>query len=173
MKKLLILIILPIIVLSSCSEKEELSRNLKPADELKIAGIYDNPKYNEILESKPPIIIIIIRIHTNYPQCTQGVGICDIVFLGMEIWTNEKTDTGEGDREVYAPIITEDNKEWIYLYYDEDISEYSDSDLIFTVAQELDFTNEEGSKVTIPAGVYEVDRNLGDFGGYKIPAELN
>ncbi len=161
-----------LIVLLSCNKEKGIEARLKPADELKIAGLNKNPKYNEIKNNKGGFVIIKARIHKNYPQCTRGFGICDFVLLNRELWHNKSSNfDGEEAREVYVPVLSENDKKFAYVFFDEDISEYSDSELVFEVQAELFSENEEGDNLTILPGIYDIDRTLGGYGGYKVEVQ--
>lgn len=156
-------------MLFSCNKEKGTETQLKPADELKIAGLDKNPIYNEIKHNKGPFIIIRARIHTNYPQCTRGCGFCDFVLLNRELWHNKSSSfEDEETREVYVPVVSENDKKFAYVFYDEDVSGYSDSELVFEVQVELFSENEDGDSLTILPGIYDIDRTLGEHGGYKV-----
>lgn len=63
-----------------------------------------------------------------------------------------------------------DNQTYFEIYFANEIPEgLSDNDLKMIVDEAITaYNSDTGESLTILSGEYNVDRNLGDFGGYKI-----
>ncbi len=85
-------------------------------------------------------------------------GLCDFRLETIEIEVGHST-----------PVITNgtNGNMYVEILADEDL-EYQNSNLNFFIDEDLyaDFNNES---YKVPAGVYQIDNNLGTMGGYVLP----
>ena len=128
----------------------------------------DNPQTNNFKNTE---IFVIVRIIIGRgSSCRPGLGACSASVLWWEVWhAKSMNNLEESDREICSPIVEENSINYVYLYFDEDVSNYSEDDLVFVLENELQAINEKDeSVITLPVGTYYYNSSIGEFGGYKI-----
>jgi len=139
----------------ACVEREGLIAN---NDKTSSAAI-DNGMFNK---GKPALAVDFTFTLGRKSKRCQGFGVCEIVFLGLVIIEGpekpkasiEETERGDFVAKFFLTEGINPPEEDTNLYIDEDMTESYD-----------------GYEYTIKAGVYPLDINLGEFGGYLISVE--
>jgi len=147
---------MPIFLFSiSCSEDENLNK-----EELLNSLRFEN---NQI-DSKGGVNVVIFEVYIGRASqnCQSGFGFCNFT------WFPDFKDGGS----INAQLESNDGENYIEVHFANEIPEgLTDEDLQIIVDDALTASNEQGDSYTIIAGSYQIDRSLGEYGGYKI--ELN
>ncbi|HLW14939.1 MAG TPA: hypothetical protein VKX30_05535 [Flavobacteriaceae bacterium] len=105
--------------------------------------------------------LIIIDIAKPRNDCKDGLGVCRICLICGPVKDNP--------REIVARMIEEEEGDFVLLELNKEIldNEYDTT----LVIEENVYDESTGSYLLI--GKYELDKEMGAFGGYKIPIKIN
>ncbi|MFA6950023.1 MAG: hypothetical protein WCQ70_05000 [Lentimicrobiaceae bacterium] len=110
-----------------------------------------------------------LQIWTSIPHkpskdCLEGWGICDFV-LFPQFWGGIPIDA------ISMPVSSEFNGGSLNIFIAEDVSRYTKEELALEVEQDVysqDPQSINDKSFKVPAGIYEYDESLGQYGGYTI-----
>lgn len=104
--------------------------------------------------------LIIIDIASRRSNCVDGLGVCRICLICGPVKDNP--------REIVARIFEEEGGDFVLLELNKEIldNEYDTT----LVIEENVYDETTGSYLLL--GKYELDKEMGDFGGYKIPIKI-
>ena len=130
---------------------------------------FDSYQENEQDVEKLNIIIFRVQLHRASRDCLRGFGFCD-----FEWFPDFKQKSGDSDfqvtgRSILAKKQNNQTESYIEIHLANQIpAELSDSDLELIIEESLSTTIEDNNIITIESGIYNVDRTLGEYGGYRI-----
>lgn len=161
------------IIFFSCNKSKDdaINKNGNPdavtTDNL---AFYDsNYKGYQAVNSEKGIVIIRVKLWRKSQDCLHGVGICSV-----EILPDLFDGTNGLDRDAQIPIISTFDGGIVNLYFAEDVSAYTESQLMLYVDEDIYVVDDNElfeSAFKFPTGAYYFNLDLGDFGGYEIPVE--
>ncbi|MDY0078503.1 MAG: hypothetical protein RBR87_14645 [Bacteroidales bacterium] len=114
--------------------------------------------------------IIRIRLWRKSYNCMRKLGICEVQIL-PDLKNNSFVNEG---REIDIPYDASISNDGIYLYFSQDVSEYSVEELTLYVDDNIpieDELNVMTNALYIPQGTYNYSSSIGDFGGYFVPTQ--
>lgn len=135
---------------------------LENKEELLKSITFDNAELKNLENSRVNLVIFEVYIGRASRNCQSGWGLCNFRWFPDFREQDENT--------VLAKKEIRDNQTYFEIYFANEIPEgLSDNDLKMIVDEAITaYNSDTGESLTILSGEYNVDRNLGDFGGYKI-----
>ena len=116
----------------------------------------------------PGVDILIIKLHRKSMNYDKKLGICEIWFMGSQLYTN-MNDSILPSREIYYELEHNEKSDKLLLLLASDVSGIAPSELKLFVDEDIYGYDESMTKcVSVPQGVYLYDPNLGEYGGYSV-----
>lgn len=155
--KNLFLLLLTLFLVVSCIQQDEFDKTEK---EGLLNSLTFKKNDNSQLKGGINVVIFSVYIGRASRNCQSGWGFCNFEWFplvngddgGYE--TEKKTDSVGNYFEIH--------------FANQIPAGLTDDDLKMIVENTLSTTTDQGEVFTLNAGEYEVDRNLGEFGGYRV-----
>lgn len=115
------------------------------------------------------VVIFKVRIARASTGCTRGLGFCD-----FEWFPDLKKSLKMNEIDVKLSEVNESGKTgYTYIYSENELPADLPKELLeIKVDNDIETIKRKGISAKISAGEYEFDKNIGKYGGYKIPVEL-
>lgn len=154
-----------IAITSSCSSEGDVPiYNEENID--KFVELGNNEIPSSVENSKIDVVIFSVTIHRPKRDCLRGLGFCKFEWF-PSIESAKISSKVAGTRNL---VLKSDSEgDFVEIFVSKPIPNDIPSNLLnLVVEKELETTTINGDIFKIEAGNYPYDKNLGDFGGYKI-----
>lgn len=153
--KNLFLLLLTFFLVVSCNQDETIDQNEK--EQLLSTLTFKN---DADAQSKGGVNVVIFSVYIGRASqnCQSGWGFCNFEWFPKQ-----------GSNVHNAAKQSDTNGDYFEIHFANEIPfGLTDADLKMTVEDALSTTTNQGEVFTINAGEYDVDRSLGEFGGYRV-----
>lgn len=160
-------------VIIGCTKKDEIQTPKRVPTEVNADDVTENLVFfnqinGNLKEQNSGVDILVIKLHRKSMGCDKKLGICEIWFLGTQLYKST-IDTLLPSREIYYTLEHDEKSDKLLLLLATDVSGIDSSELKLFVDEDICCYDETMTKsVTVPQGIYHYDQNLGEFGGYSV-----
>jgi len=170
MKKIILMLgILTLSTVNSCTSSNDEIAETKNFTESQIAkkvNLVSN-KIDASLQNKINIVVFEVYIGRSSQNCLRGWGFCR--FTWFPLVNDSDGEIADSDK-----LLVQEQKDSLQRKYfeihagSEVPADIPDSELSLIVDNDMTTYAKDGERVTLKTGTYLFDRNIGEYGGYRV-----